>query len=181
MTWATVTESLYHKWPQKYSVCRYYNLVISSFMIITRFVTRVTRRVTLVEKEMPTLPKYPSSTIVSLWGSHCSIFSFLCKIVRSLVILLLPLYQCLSFCYFWSLYCLTIYLRCLITPFGVFKLFLHSIWVPKVSYPIWYVFSDETTDNKKKNPSNSIYNSICFRLYINKTSLLRKNHRTWNT
>ena len=58
---------------------------------ITGFVTRLTRRVPLVEQELLTLPEHLSSPPGFQWGSCYSIFSFIyiCFIDR-----------CLSFCTF---------------------------------------------------------------------------------
>ena len=69
----------------------------------TAFVTRLTRRVPLVEQKRPTLPEHTSSPPV---------FSG----VRSLVLCVCFVDRCLSF-FFWSLCCLSFFdLRILITP-----------------------------------------------------------------
>jgi hypothetical protein len=52
------------------------------------------------------------------WGSCYSIFSFMCMFYRSLFVLL--------YFSFWPLCCLFFFdIRILITPFGIFKLFLY--------------------------------------------------------
>ena len=86
---------------QKYVVIRLF------IYIITGFVTRLTRRLPLVEQELPSLSEHLSSTPGFKWGSCYSIFSFLCKFCRSLFALLS----------FWPLCCLSFYdLRILSTP-----------------------------------------------------------------
>ena len=76
--------------------------------LITGFVTRLTRRVPLVEQELLTLPEHLSSPPV-LVGSCYSIFSFICVFCRSLFVLL-----CL---FFRSLCCLFFFdIRFLIAP-----------------------------------------------------------------
>ena len=56
--------------------------------LVTRFVTRLTRQVPLVEQELPTLPEHLSSPRSYLWGSCYSIFSFICMFCRLLFVLL---------------------------------------------------------------------------------------------
>jgi hypothetical protein len=53
------------------------------FIPLKLFVNRVTRRVPLVERELPTLPEHPSSPPV-LVGSHRSIIIFMCMLSLSL-------------------------------------------------------------------------------------------------
>ena len=90
MTWLTVMEYLCHKWP------RIVPLVVSTsrsfphWRLITGFVTRLTRRVPLVEKELPTLPEHLSSPTV---------FSGV-RVTRSLVLYVWFVDRCLSFCTF---------------------------------------------------------------------------------
>ena len=79
--------------------------------LFTEFVTRLTRRVSLVEQELPTLPEHLSSPPGFEWGLCYSIFSFRCfwMLCRLLFVLL-------SF-FFWPLCCLSFFnLRILITP-----------------------------------------------------------------
>jgi hypothetical protein len=57
---------------------------------ITRFVTRLTRQVPLVEQEIPTLPEHPSTPLV---------FSGV-RVTRSLVLCVCFVDLCLSFCPF---------------------------------------------------------------------------------
>ena len=73
--------------------------------LITRFVTRITRWMPLVEQELPTLQEHLSSPPV---------FSGV-RVTRSLVC-------CVIFCR--SLFGLSFHLRILIAPFGIFKLLL---------------------------------------------------------
>ena len=50
-----------HNWPRICSVCRNHNPALPSFVTYHRFVTRVTRRVPLVEQELIPLPEHLSS------------------------------------------------------------------------------------------------------------------------
>jgi hypothetical protein len=77
--------------------------------LITGFVTRLARRVPLVEQELPTLPGHLSSPPGFYWGSCYSIFSFICMFCRSLFVLL--------YFFFWPLCCLFFFdIRILIVP-----------------------------------------------------------------
>jgi hypothetical protein len=58
--------------------------------LITGFVTRLTRRMPLVERELPTLPEHLSS---------CPVFSGV-RVARSLVLCVCFVDRCLSFCIF---------------------------------------------------------------------------------
>jgi hypothetical protein len=89
-----------------------------TYICITRGdeVTRLTRRVPLVQQELLTLPEYLSSPRF-YWGSCYSIFSFMCMFSRSLFVLM----------YFFLLaIVLSVVLRYTDSdyPFGIFKLFL---------------------------------------------------------
>jgi hypothetical protein len=64
--------------------------------LITGFITRLTRRVPLVEHELLTLPEHLSSPPFLL-GSCYSVFSFICMFCRSLFVLL--------YFFFWPLCC----------------------------------------------------------------------------
>ena len=55
--------------------------------LIIGFVTRLTRRVPLVEQELPTPPEHLSLPPF-LWGSCYSFFSFMCMVCRSLFVFL---------------------------------------------------------------------------------------------
>jgi hypothetical protein len=85
---------------------------------ITGFVIRLTRRVPLVKQEQLTFLEHPSSVPV---------FSGVC-VTRSLVLCVCFVDDCLSFCPFLPLCCLSFDLRILITPFGfgILKLFLRK-------------------------------------------------------
>ena len=77
------------------------------FILIKGFITRLTRRVPLVEKELPTNPEHLSSPPVFSGGY--SIFSFMCMLWRSLFFLL--------YFFVWSLCCLFFFdIWILITP-----------------------------------------------------------------
>jgi len=76
--------------------------------LITGFVTRLTRRVPLVEQELLTLPEHLSSPPF-LVGLCYSIYSFMCMFCRSLFVLL--------YLFIWLLCCLFFFdIRILITP-----------------------------------------------------------------
>jgi hypothetical protein len=87
--------------------------------LITGFVTRLTRRVSLVKQELLTLPEHMSSPPV---------FSGV-RVTRSLVLYVCFLVRCLSFCTFSFDHCVfcssSIYGFWL--PFGIFKLVLSTI------------------------------------------------------
>ena len=80
MAWLTVMEYLCHKWPRICYTCRKYFPFLSSFTTYYRFVTRLTRRVPLVE-HLSSLP----------------VFSGV-RVTRSLVLYVCFLDRCLSFC-----------------------------------------------------------------------------------
>ena len=88
MTWLTIMEYLCHKWPQICSTCRKHFFPYS--WLITGFVTRLTRRVSLVEHELLTLPEHRSSPLV---------FSGI-RVTRSLVLYVCFVDRSLSFCTF---------------------------------------------------------------------------------
>ena len=80
-----------------------------SFMSYHLFVTRLTRRVSLVEQKMLTLPEHLSSPSV-LSGV---------RVTQPLVLCVRFVYRCLSICpfFFWPLCCLFFFdIRILITP-----------------------------------------------------------------
>ena len=80
-----------HKSPRICSTCRKYFLVLTPHSwLITGFVTRLTRRVPLVEQELFTIPEHTSSPPV---------FSGV-RDTRSLVICVCFVDRCLSFCTF---------------------------------------------------------------------------------
>jgi hypothetical protein len=106
-------------WPL-WNICvknyhRYVPLVVNTSQsfphswLITGFITRVTRRVPLVEQELLTLLGHLSSSPV---------FSRL-RVTRSLVLYVCFVDRCLSFCtfFFWPLCCLFFDIRILITLF----------------------------------------------------------------
>ena len=78
--------------------------------LITGFVTRLTRQVSLVEQELLTILEHLSSPPV---------FSGVC-VTRSLVLCVCFVDRCLSFCTFSFGHCVV----CSDYPFGIFKLFL---------------------------------------------------------
>jgi hypothetical protein len=80
MTWLTLMKYLFHKWPRICSTCRKHLPVLSSFMIIIGFVTRLTQRVPLMQQELLTLPEQLSSLPVFRWDSCYSIIRFMCML-----------------------------------------------------------------------------------------------------
>ena len=76
--------------------------------LITRFVTRITRRVLLLDQELITLPEHLSSAPVYRGV----------RVTRSLVLYVCFVDLCLSFCNFfcWPLCCLSFDIRLLVTP-----------------------------------------------------------------
>jgi hypothetical protein len=80
-------ENLCHKWPRICSTCRKH---FPHSWLITGFVTRLTRRVPLVEQELLTLPEHPSSPPV-LSGV---------RVTRYLILCVCFVDNCLSFCPF---------------------------------------------------------------------------------
>ena len=76
--------------------------------LITGFVTRLTRRVQLVEQELLNLPEHLSSSPVFSGVRSYSIFSFIYMFCRSLFVLLNG--------FLWSLCCLFFDIRILIAP-----------------------------------------------------------------
>ena len=85
--------------------------------LITGFLTRLTRRVPLVEQELLTLPEHQSSPPV---------FSGV-RVTRSLVLYVCFVDRCLSFCTFSFGHCVVCSSSICgfwLPPFGIFKLFL---------------------------------------------------------
>ena len=90
MTWLTAMEYLRHKWPRICFTCRKHFPILLSFITYHRFVTRLTRRVPLVEQELLTLPEHLSSS---------PIFSGV-RVTRSLILYVCFVDHCLSLCTF---------------------------------------------------------------------------------
>jgi hypothetical protein len=96
--------------------------------LITKSVTKLTRRVSLVEQELSTFLEHNSSPSVSSGGSSYLIFSFMCLFCRSFFVLL--------YVFFWPLCCLFfIDLRILITPL-VSSNYSHW-WHSEVCFLLW--------------------------------------------
>jgi hypothetical protein len=82
-----------HKWPWICFACCNHNPILSSWLV-TGFVTRVTRRVTLVEQELLTLQKHSSSSHLVLSGvSVAQSIVFRIVFCRSLLVLLFFFFQ----------------------------------------------------------------------------------------
>jgi hypothetical protein len=101
-----------HKWP------RYVPLVVSTSRsfphswLINWFVTRLTRRVPLVEHELPTLPEHLSSPSVFIGV----------RVTQSLVLCVCFVNRCLSFCTF-------SFGRCVVCSSSIY-----GFWLP-----LWYL------------------------------------------
>jgi hypothetical protein len=112
ITWLTVTEYLCHKWTQirgDAPLDANSSLSFPHSWLITGFVTRLTRRASLVEQELLTLPEHLSSPTVINEVCVTRSLVFCVMFCRSLFILL-------SFSV-WSLCCLSFFeLRIMITP-----------------------------------------------------------------
>jgi hypothetical protein len=112
MTWLTAMEYLCHKWPR---ICPLVLNTSRSFphsWLITGFVTRLTRRVSLVEHELLTLPEHLSSPLV-ISGV---------RVTRSLALYVCFVDRCLSFCTFSFRYCV------------VCSSSIYRFWLP-----LWYL------------------------------------------
>ena len=98
---------------------------------ITGFVIRLTRRVPLVEQELPTLPEHLSSPPVFFSGV---------RITLSLVLCVCFVDCCLSFRTFLGIV-FSVLLRFMDSdyPFGIFKLCLHSYCRETISF-CWFYF-----------------------------------------
>ena len=108
ITWLTVTEYMCHKWGQICSICRKIFPSFPHSWLTTGFVIRVTRRVTLVDRELLTLPEHMSSPPVFSRVRVARSLVFCVVFCRSLFVLLSV--------FFWPLCCLSSYdLRILIT------------------------------------------------------------------
>ena len=104
--------SKFHKHPviSSFRICSTYVNTFQSFphpILIIAFVTRLTRRVSLVQQELLTLLVHMSSPPFVLWGSCYLIFSFMCMFCSSLFVLL-------SF-FFWPLCCLSFFCSSLVS------------------------------------------------------------------
>ena len=109
MTWLTAMEYLCPNWRRISPTCHKHFPVPSSFMTYHLFITRLTRRVPLVEQELLTLPEHLSSLPV---------FSGV-RVIRSLALYVCFIDRCLSICifFFGPLRCLFFFnIRILITP-----------------------------------------------------------------
>ena len=136
MTWLTVMEYLCHRWPRICSLVVNTSRSFPHLWYITGFVTRLARRVPLVEQELLTSSEHLRSPPV--FGGV--------RVTRSLVLYVCFVDSCLSFCtFFWSLYCLSFDIRILITPLvssnssfvSVSVLFLFD---SSTASTIWYLF-----------------------------------------
>jgi len=105
----TVMEYLCQKWPRICSTCRKH---FPHSSLITGFVIRVTRRVSLVEQELLTLSEHLSSSMI---------FSGV-RVTRSLLLYVCFVDRCLSFCSFSFGHCV------------VYSSSIYGFWLP-----LWYL------------------------------------------
>ncbi len=105
-------EYLCHKWPHICSTCRKHFPILSPFMTYHRFVTRLTLQVSLVERELLTLPEQLSSPPV---------YSGV-RVTRSLVLYVCFVGRCLSF---WTFN----FGHCVVCSSSIYGLWL----------PLWYL------------------------------------------
>jgi hypothetical protein len=105
-------EYLCHKWPHICSTCRKHFPILSPFMTYHRFVTRLTLRVSLVERELLTLPEHLSSPPVYIGV----------RVTRSFVLYVCFVGRCLSF---WTFY----FGHCVVCSSSIYGLWL----------PLWYL------------------------------------------
>jgi hypothetical protein len=115
ITWLTVMEYLCHKWPRICSTCRNPSRFFPHSWLITGLVTRLTRRVPLVEQELLTLPEHRSSPS-GINGV---------SVTRSLVWCACFVDRCLSFCTISFCHCVVC--SSLIYGFGLPDLYLHTL------------------------------------------------------
>ena len=118
MTWLTVMEYLCHKWPRICSTCHVPLVVNTSrsfphSLLITGFVTKLTRRVPLVEKELLTLLEHLSSSPF-FSGVH---------VTRSLVLYVCFVDRSLSFCTF-------SFGHCVVYSYSIYRFWL-LLWYPQ--------------------------------------------------
>jgi len=112
ITWLTVMDYLCDKWPRCFSLVVSTSRSSTHSWLITGFVTRLTRRVPLVEQELLTLPEHLRSPPV-LSGV---------RITRYLVLFVYFIFRCLSFCTF-------SFGHCVVCPSSIY-----GFWLP-----LWYL------------------------------------------
>jgi hypothetical protein len=155
MTWLTIIEYLCHKWSRICPTCRKHFPVLSSFTtFVAGFVTRLTRQVPLVEKELLTLPEHLSSPPVFIGVCVTrSLVLYVCcgiRVTRSLVLCVCFVDRCLSFstfsfghCFicssvFWPLFYLFFCLLAIVL--SVLLSFGHCFICSSVFWPLFYLF-----------------------------------------
>jgi hypothetical protein len=120
MTWLTVLEIFVTNDHGYVPLVIKHFPVPSSFMTYHRFVTRLTRRVPLVEQKLFTLPEHLSSSpVFSRVRVTRSLVLYVCLIYKSLFVLL--------YFFFWPLCCLLRYADSDYSLWCIFKPFLTRI------------------------------------------------------
>ena len=120
MIWLTVMEYLSHKWSRIYSTCKHFRSFPRSWLI-TGFVTKLKRRVLLVEHELLTLPEHLRSPPV---------FSGV-RVTRSLALYVCFVDRCLSFCTF-------SFGHCVVCSSSIYRFWL----------PLWYLHTPIISNKK---------------------------------
>jgi len=154
MTWLSVTEYLYHKWPRMCSVCRNHNSVLSSFMIY--------HRVSNYSKTKSGI--CGAATTYSLGAPELTSDFRGVRVARSLVF-------CVMFCgslfvplsvFFWPLSCLSFDLWLLITSL-VSSNFSYNIYVKILHSWLDGVFG---YDNKRSGPMTVVESNKMLELLL---------------
>jgi hypothetical protein len=117
MTWLTIIEYLCHKSSRICSTYRKHFMAFPHSWLITEFVTRWPRRVSLVGQELPTFPGHLSSPPVYRGV----------RVTRSFVLYVCFVYRCLSFRTFSFGHCV------------VWSSSIYGFWLP-----IWYLQNLQT-------------------------------------
>ena len=119
ITWLNAMKYMCHKWLRIYSTCPKHFPVLSSFMTYHRFVTRLVRRIPLVEQELLNLTEHLSSPPVVVGFVLLDLYLY----VYVLKIVVCP------FVLFLLAIVLSVFLRYMDSdyPFGIIKLFLASV------------------------------------------------------
>jgi hypothetical protein len=151
MTWLTTMEYLCHKWPRICSTCKHFPSFPYS-RLITEFVTRLTRRVPIVEQELLTLPEHLSSPPV---------FSGV-RGTRSLVLWVYFVDRCMSFCSFSFGHCV------------VCSSSIYGFWLP-----LWYLQTRPTQYIISMRNSNNVIPNIASKPNVTNKKTITDNSIAW--
>ena len=113
--------------------------------LIIWFITRLTRRVPLLEQELPTLLEHLSSLPV---------FSGV-RVIRSLVLCVCFVNRCMFFCPFSLVLCVLLRFTDSDYPFGIFKLFNNTLCIgPSSISDVSVLYTDNRTDTTSDDKVN---------------------------